>query len=153
MTAGDTNLTNAVLSGTLSVAGATTLTGAVTAPGGVTGPLAGNTVGQHRHTVQELTATGNVTITSGVLLLNHATTPVAAAMTIAPTAGDEMFIVDNSATGTAGHTVKTPTGVTFDGTNNTATLNALGEALHIVAISAARWLIIANVGTVGLSST
>lgn len=112
----------------------------------------GNLVGQHRHSVQELTASGAITIDSGIVLLNHASVAVAATLD-APVAGDELFIIDNSASGTAGHTVKTASGVTFDGTNNTATLNAPGEALHIVAISATRWFIMENISSVGLSST
>lgn len=122
------------------------------APGGLTGDLAGNIVGQHRHATQELTASGAITLDSGIVLLNHATVAVAATLD-APALGDELFIIDNSASGTAGHTVKLPSGVTFDGTNNTATLNAPGEALHIVAISATRWFIMENIGSVGLSST
>lgn len=101
--------------------------------------------------VQELTATGAITINSGLVLLNHASTIIAATLD-APTAGDELFIVDNSATGTAAHTVTCAAGVTWDGTNNTATLNLLGEALHVIALSATRWFIVTNVGSVALSS-
>lgn len=49
-------------------------------------------------------------------------------------------------------TVKTGSGVTFDGTNNTATF-AANKALQLVAISLTRWLIITNVGSVSFSST
>jgi len=48
--------------------------------------------------------------------------------------------------------VTCPAGVTFDGTNNRATLNAPGEALHLIAISPTRWFILENIGSVGLSS-
>lgn len=107
-------------------------------------------VGSHRHPVQELTASGAITITSGIVLLNHATVAIAATLA-APTAGDELFIIDNSASGTAAHTVTVPGSVTLDGTNDVATLNAPEEALHIVAISATRWKIMENIGSVGLS--
>jgi hypothetical protein len=117
----------------------------------VDGTTAGNTAGQHRHSVQTLTASGAITINSGVVLLNHATVAVAATLD-APTAGDELYIIDSSASGTAAHTVTLPAGVTFDGTNNTATLNAPGEALHIIAISATRWFILENIGAVALSN-
>lgn len=109
-------------------------------------------IGQHRHDVQELTVSGAITLDSGIVLLNHISGAIAATLD-APTAGDELFIIDNSASGTAGHTVKLASGVTFDGTNNTATLNAPNEALHIVAISATRFYIVQNNGSVGLSST
>ena len=70
----------------------------------------------------------------------------------APTEGAELYIVDSSASGTAAHTVTTAAGVTWDGTNNTATLNAPGEALHVIALSATRWFILENIGSVALSS-
>lgn len=107
--------------------------------------------GQPERRVQELTASGPIALTSGLVLLNHASTIIAATLP-APTTGDDLVIVDSSASGTAAHTVTTPAGVTFDGTNNTATLNAPGEALHLVAISAARWLILENIGAVALSA-
>lgn len=102
-------------------------------------------------TVQTLTATGAITLNSGAVLLDHATVIIAATLD-APIAGDELFIIDSSASGTAAHTVTAAAGVTWDGTNNTATLNAPGEALHVVATSATRWFILENVGSVALSS-
>jgi hypothetical protein len=100
---------------------------------------------------QELTSSGAITINSGLVRLNHATVIIAATLD-APAIGDELFIIDTSASGTAAHTVTLAAGVTFDGTNNTATLNAPGEALHLIAISATRWFILENIGSVGLSS-
>jgi len=147
---GDTDI-----DGALEVTGASTLTGAITATGGViggvTGDVTGDVTGEHTHSTQELTASGAVTLGSGVLLLNHATVVIAATLA-APVAGAELYIIDNAASGTAAHTVTTAAGVTWDGTNNTATFNAVGEALHVVAISATRWFILENIGTVGLSS-
>lgn len=109
--------------------------------------------GRHNggRTVQELTASGAITLNSGLVLLNHASTIIAATLD-APTPGDELIIVDSSASGTAAHTVTLPAGVTWDGTNNTATLNAPGEALHVIALSATRWLILENIGSVALSN-
>tara|TARA_R110002020_G_C15787762_1_gene729859 strand:- start:101 stop:571 length:471 start_codon:yes stop_codon:yes gene_type:complete len=66
-------------------------------------------------------------------------------------AGQQMFITNVSASGTAAHTVTLAAG-TYDGTNNTATLNAPGETLHVWFDSAGAGCIIANVGSVGLSS-
>jgi hypothetical protein len=101
---------------------------------------------------QTLTATGAITVGKhGVVQLNHATVIIAATLA-APEAGYDLVIVDNSASGTAAHTVTLPAGVTFDATNNTATLNAPGEALHIVALSATRWFILENIGSVALSN-
>lgn len=106
---------------------------------------------QSPHATQTLTATGAITINNGLVLLNHASTIIEATLD-APTVGDHLYIVDGSASGTAAHTVTLPSGVTWDGTNNTATLNAPGEALDVIAISATRWLILENIGTVALSS-
>ena len=120
-------------------------------PDGVTADIIGNITGEITHSTQELTATGAATIGSGILLLNHASVIIAATLA-APVAGDELFVIDSSASGTAAHTLTVASGVTLDGTNNTATLNAPDEFLHLVAISATRWQIIVNGGAVGLSS-
>lgn len=101
--------------------------------------------------VQALTATGAVTINSGLVTLAHASVVIAATLD-APVAGDELIIVNTSASGTAAHTVTLASGVTWDGTNNTATLNAPGEALHVIATSATRFFILENIGAVGLSA-
>jgi hypothetical protein len=129
---------------------ATSFVGPVT--GDVTGNVTGNVVGSVRHSVQTLTASGAITITSGVVNLNHISVIIAATLA-APVAGAELFIIDTSASGTAAHTVTLPAGVTFNAAgNNTATLNALDEMLHIIASSATRWHIVANVGSVALST-
>lgn len=107
--------------------------------------------GEIRHASQELTASGAITINSGIVLLNHATVVIASTLN-APAVGDDLYIINNSASGTAAHTVTLPAGVTFDGTNNTATLNAPNEALHIIAISPTRWFILENIGAVALST-
>lgn len=49
--------------------------------------------------------------------------------------------------------VKTPAGVTFDGTNNTATFDAANEALVLKYNAATAWAIELNIGAVALSST
>lgn len=107
--------------------------------------------GQPARRAQELTASGPIAQPNGLVLLNHATVVIAATLPAART-GDDLVIVDSSASGTAAHTVTCPAGTTFDGTNNTATLNAPGEALHLVAISPTRWFILENIGSVALSS-
>lgn len=123
---------------------------------GAKGHLSELTIGANRASVrpyenQTLTASGAITIDNGTVQLNHATVAIAATLD-APTAGDDLVIVDNSASGTAAHTVTLPAGVTFDGTNNTATLDAPGEALHLRALSATRWFILENIGAVALST-
>ncbi len=102
---------------------------------------------------QALTATGAITVgRRGIVTLAHATVVIAATLA-APVKGDELFIVNTSASGTVAHTVTLPAGVTFNATgNNTATLDAPEEGLHLIALSTTRWWIVANVGSVGLST-
>ena len=100
---------------------------------------------------QELTATGAIRPSrKGVIALNHASTIIAATLA-APVPGDEYYIIDTSASGTAAHTVTLPSGVTWNGTNRVATLDAPNEALHVVAISPTRFFILENIGSVAFS--
>ena len=100
--------------------------------------------------VQELTATGNVTAGVQSVELSHASTLIAA--TIAASTNHEgLLIVKNTSSGgTAAHTL-TLNAVTYNGTNNVATLNAPNEALIVYIDSAGNGTIIENVGTVALS--
>lgn len=95
---------------------------------------------------QTLTASGAITINSGLVQLNHASVAIAATLD-APTVGDRLIIADMSASGTAAHTVTLPSGVTWDGTNRVLTLNAPGEFVHVIATSATRFLVLASGGT------
>jgi len=106
---------------------------------------------QARQAVQALTASGAITITSGLVTLAHNSTPIAATKA-APTAGDLLYIVNASASGTAAHTVTLPSGVTWDGTNRIVTLDAPGEAVAAVALSATRFFVFASAGTVAYSN-
>jgi len=65
--------------------------------------------------------------------------------------GQKLVITCSDSTNTT--TVKTVSGTTFDGTNNTATFDAAGETLVLYAISDTQFVIIENIGSVGLSST
>jgi len=102
--------------------------------------------------VQELTETGTVTAGVQSVELNHISTPVAA--TIADASNHQgLFIVkDTSASGTAAHTL-TLTAGTFNGTNDTVTLNAANEALVVYFDSAGNGTIVENVGSAALSSS
>lgn len=144
---GTTNF-DAVAAATFTGAVVGNVTGNIT--GDVTGNVTGNLAGQHKHSTQTLAASGAITINSGLAMLAHATIVIEATLD-APAAGDELYIVDTSATGTAAHTVTVPAGVTWDGSHTIATFNAPGEALHVIALSATRWLILENIGEVVLS--
>ena len=99
----------------------------------------------------ELTASGAVTAGVREVDLNHASVLVAA--TIADFASHPgIFVVkDTSATGTVGHTLTLTSG-TFDGTNNVATLNALGEQLLVYVGADGNGLVLQNTGAVALSA-
>lgn len=99
-------------------------------------------------TIQTLTATGTVAANTNVLLLNHATVAIVATIA-APSAGRLLFVAQIDA-GTAGHTVVLTAG-TWDGTNETATLNAQLECIVHIGISATRFLELINKGTVAYS--
>lgn len=99
---------------------------------------------------QELTVSGAVTPGVQIVELNHTTVLVAA--TIADFAAHAgIFVVkDTSATGTVAHTL-TLTAGTFDGSNNVATLNALGEQLVVLVDGNGDGTILQNTGAVALS--
>lgn len=94
-------------------------------------------------------STATAILTSGVAIVAGGT---GLAMTLAaPTAGCVCDItVASLASGSV--TVKAATGVTFDGTNNTATFGTATNQLKIVYKSATRWQIVYNSG-VTFSST
>lgn len=94
----------------------------------------------------EMTASGVLPAVSHVQL-NHASVKIEA--TVTPTIG-QLLIVTQKDAGTAAHTLTTAG--TFDGTNNTATFNAQNETLVLYGLSATRWAILENIGSVGLSA-
>lgn len=96
----------------------------------------------------ELTASGAIASTTSYVELNS-TTPLIAATIAAPSAG-RLLVITQTDAGTAGHTV-TLTAGTYDGTNNVATFNAAGETLVLFGVSATRFVIVENIGSVALS--
>jgi hypothetical protein len=82
----------------------------------------------------------------------HNTTPVLVTGPDGTRQAGKIMVIGNVSTGgTAAHTV-TLAGGTFDGTNNTATLNAPGESLCVMFDTSGHGTVIANIGSVGLSS-
>jgi hypothetical protein len=78
----------------------------------------------------------------------NSTTKIEATLT-KPTTGQFLVITQIDA-GTAGHTVTLASG-TFNGTNTIATFNAAAETLVLFGVSESRFVIIENIGSVGLS--
>ena len=98
-----------------------------------------------------LTATAAIDSTARCIKLAHNSTPV---LITGPSgvalAGQTMFITNTSGSGTAAHAVTLAAG-TFDGTNNTATLNAPAESLIVMFDSAGVGCVVVNTGSVALS--
>ena len=100
----------------------------------------------------KLTATAVVASTARRIEVAHNSTPVLITGTSGvDLAGQILCIVNTSASGTAAHIVTLADG-TYDGTNNTATLNAPAESLIVMFDSAGVGCVVVNTGSVGLSS-
>ena len=118
------------------------------------GKLTGKAVKVTDNLVQpfvQYTATATNTTNCGFIGLAHGSSAIVISVPTPEEAGKFLVIRDNSADGTAAHVV-TATGSTFDGTNNTATLNAPGEQLILYSISKTAWVILLNSGSVAMSS-
>jgi hypothetical protein len=154
---GDTEMTgDLAVGGDVEITGTLDVTGDVTvadmeATGAAVFAALSATAGQVRQAVAALTETGAIGISSGLVTLSHAETPILATKA-APTAGDMLIIVNTSASGTEAHTVTLADGVTWNGTNRVATLDAPGDTLFAIATSATRFLVVVNIGSVGFSN-
>lgn len=100
---------------------------------------------------QPITATANGAIAANAnfVTLNHASVGIAATIA-APTPGQDLTITQIDV-GTVGHTV-TLTAGTFDGTNSIATFDAPNETLVLRGLTATRYAIVLNLGSVALSA-
>lgn len=154
---GDAEITgNLAVGGDAEITGTVDVTGDVTvanieATGAAVFAALSATAGQVRQAVDALTESGAISISSGLVTLAHADTPIAATKA-APVAGDMLIITNTSASGTEAHTVTLADGVTWNGTNRVATLDAPGDVLFAIATSATRFLVIVNIGSVGFSN-
>jgi len=100
---------------------------------------------------QNLGTAGAAVVTPGIqtVTISQATQVTATIAEAGLHAG--LFTVEQTGSGTAGHTLTLTSG-TFDGTNNTATLNAVNEKLVVLFDDAGNGTIIVNTGAVALSS-
>jgi hypothetical protein len=96
-----------------------------------------------------VTVTGAIPADVSYVELNTAAGKIEA--TIAAPAAGRFLVITQIDTGTDGHTVTLTAGV-FDASNNDiATFDAAGETLILFGVSATRFIIIENIGSVGLS--
>jgi hypothetical protein len=89
-------------------------------------------------------------VTNGVSAITGGT-GIADMSLAAPSPGDLAIIRINSLT-SGSVVVTTAAGVTFDGTNNTATFDAANESLVLAYKSATEWQVVLNIGGVALSA-
>lgn len=101
-------------------------------------------------TTQELTETGAIDADKHVIKLTHASGAIAATIADMATHGPGLVVIKDTTTG-ATHTVTLDAG-TFDGTNNTATLNAADETLTVQVDENGNGIIVSNLGGVALST-
>lgn len=99
-------------------------------------------------TPQALTASGAIDANAHFVTLSSTTPKIEA--TIAAPAPGRFLVITQLDGGTAGHTV-TLTAGTWDGSNDIATFNAAGETLVVYGVTATRFVIVENIGAVGLS--
>lgn len=103
---------------------------------------------------QHFTATGTptATVASGLITLLNDSTPIL--LTIpAPRDSGQLLVINNLSTNTTAHVIKTEAGVTFNGTNNTATFDAANDQLIMISKSTTEWLVILNTGSIGFSTS
>lgn len=148
---------NMTVGGTLAVTGALTATGGVTGAvtgnvaGDVTGDVDGNIVGEH---TMEVTAhdadaaLGDADFATQLITLDGGASCDITEWT--PTVG-KMYILTCIDVSVANPTVTLSTGITWDGTNDTATFDAAGETITVVAVSATRLMVVANPNSIAFS--
>ena len=107
-------------------------------------------IGHVQSEVTTVTATSTITIGSNATIVINNTGAIAVTIGNAPEAGDYLEIICLD-TGGMGSTVVLPSGVTWDGTNDTATFDADNERIVCRAISATRWYVVANPNSVAFS--
>ena len=108
------------------------------------------TVGEHDEHQNNFTTARPITQRSGTVRIEPAAASIALTFgynRLRP--GQELLIVNVS--GSYSAVIDTPSGVTWDGTNDRATFGTGGDALLVRAISDTRWFVIVNIGSVSFS--
>ena len=121
-----------VVGGTLNVTGIVTLTAAQKVPVTTISSVTGSTGPVTNHGISYITST-----------------KAQSYILASPVAGCQKTII-KTGTGTLVTTILS-TSATFDGTNDQLTFNAANEAVILVGLTATRWGVVSNVGSVGIS--
>jgi len=99
----------------------------------------------------EYIASGAIDVTTPVSYVELNKSDGALAMTIAAPVKGQLLVITQTDSGTQGHTVTLSAG-DFDGTNEIATFDAQEETLVLFGLSATRYAVLANIGSVALST-
>lgn len=145
--------------GTLDVLEAATLkgtvvvTGLLTANGGVSGAVSGVVTGTVKHTVAPQTAaTLTLGATHDTVICDTTSNGIAITLPAATGTGKRYLIMQKVRGGTNDVTVTRAGSDVLNASNHTvATLNAAEEAIELMDIAAGRWLVLTNIGEVGLA--
>lgn len=98
------------------------------------------------------TGTGTAIPNSGITTISSTAGAKNYVLADPTAAGDRKMIICTAGTADNTCVVKTgSTACTFDGSHRTATFNAAGDSLELVALSTTRWFINVNNGSVALS--
>lgn len=98
----------------------------------------------------EYTAPGAIDPDASFVELNSATPATITAFTIAAPEAGKLMVITQTGSGTVDNTVTLLAG-TYDGSATVATINAQNETLVLYGISATRFVIVENIGTISLS--
>lgn len=98
------------------------------------------------------TGTGTALPNSGISTIGSTAAAVNYVLANPAAAGDKKMIICTAGSTANTSTVTTgSTACTFDGSHRTATFNAAGDSLELIALSTTRWFININNGSVALS--
>jgi len=104
-----------------------------------------------RHVETEYTVARAISADVSCVAINNATPATGITLTIAAPAAGRFLVIYQKDSGTAGNIVNLTAG-TYDGTNNEATFNAQNECLVLYGISATRFVVVENIGSVALAT-
>lgn len=125
----------------------TNLSGPLVVPGGFTGDITGDqTLVSTAKVASE--ALGDVDFPTTLITLNGTAACVITGWT--PTVG-KVYIITCVTSVSNSPTLTLSSGITWEGTNDLATFDAVGETLTVVCVSATRLMIISNPDTVAFT--
>ena len=99
---------------------------------------------------EPVVVTGNGTVVDETFIQIDLATNATAVVNLTPRVG-QLFFISQTGNETAATSIKLPTGVTWNGSNRSATFDAAAETLVGFCPSATRCVVVENIGTVGFA--